>query len=196
MSETLEWIRLHWVELAGACLGLWSIYLQILRKPLYWPVSIVMVILYIFVYFHARIYADMSFQFYYLAISIYGWYYWITHKRAEKETVESDISRITRLTFWSIVIFCTVVFVALGLVLSEFTDSDVPWCDALTTSLSFAATWLLARKVLENWLFWIVVDSVSVAIYIYKGLYPTAFLFTVLTALAFVGYFKWKKEIH
>jgi len=195
MPEIAEWIRLHWVELSGAILGLWSIYLQIVRKPLYWPVSIVMVILYIFVYYNAGIYADMSFQFYYLAISIYGWYYWLTHKRYDSGVKGSDISRISRKMLLVIVPAIVVAFVALAIILSEFTDSTVPLLDAFTTALSFAATWLLARKILENWLLWIVVDSVSVGLYIYKELYPTAILFMVLTILAFVGYSKWKREL-
>ncbi|HOL98307.1 MAG TPA: nicotinamide riboside transporter PnuC, partial [Bacteroidales bacterium] len=79
------------------------------------------------------------------------------------------------------------------LILKNFTDSDVPLGDAFTTALSFTATWLLAKKYIENWFFWIVVNIVSTILYVYKGLYPTVVLFTILTLLAFVGYHKWKK---
>ena len=77
----------------------------------------------------------------------------------------------------------------------KFTDSKVPVGDAFTTALSITATWLLARKILENWLFWIVVDLISTILYVYKSLYPSAILFFVLTVLAVIGYFKWKKAL-
>jgi nicotinamide mononucleotide transporter len=88
-----------------------------------------------------------------------------------------------------------VLFFFIAWILVSFTNSDLPYWDSFTTALSFVATWMLARKVLENWLIWIVVDAVSVGIYIYKGLYPTAVLFIFLTLLAFVGYRKWKKDL-
>ena len=90
----------------------------------------------------------------------------------------------------SILLFAIIYFI-----LKYFTDSDVPLGDAFTTALSFVATWLLARKILENWIFWIIVDMVSTGLYVYKGLYATAVLFFVLTFLAFIGYYKWKKSL-
>ena len=79
--------------------------------------------------------------------------------------------------------------------LTAFTDSDLPGWDAFTTALSFTATWMLARKKLENWLVWIVVDAVSAVIYVYKGLYATSVLFLFLTGLAWVGYRQWAKTM-
>ena len=73
--------------------------------------------------------------------------------------------------------------------------TDVPVIDALVTSLSFIATWLLAKKKIENWVFWIVVDAACVGVYIYKELYATILLFSVLTVLAFIGYYQWKKHL-
>lgn len=76
-----------------------------------------------------------------------------------------------------------------------FTNSDVPWIDSLATALSFVATWMLARKKIENWLFWIVADVLSIGLYWYKAMYPTLALFIVLVVLAFVGYFRWRKDL-
>ena len=91
-------------------------------------------------------------------------------------------------------------FVALFFIIAwfliQFTNSDLPYWDSFTTSLSFVATWMLARKKIENWLVWIVVDAASVGIYIYKDLYPTAILFFCLTLLAIVGYRKWKLDLN
>jgi len=97
---------------------------------------------------------------------------------------------------WSVFIFITVILsVIIGFILDNYTDSPVPYWDAFTSSGSVVATWMLARKYLENWLFWIIVDFVSMGIYIYRDLYPTVLLFFVYTSMAFIGYINWKKDL-
>ena len=81
-------------------------------------------------------------------------------------------------------------------ILVNFTDSDIPYWDAFTTAFSITATWMLARKIIEHWLIWIVVDLVSAGLYIYKGLYPTTVLFLVFTILAIMAYVEWKKDLN
>jgi nicotinamide mononucleotide transporter len=78
--------------------------------------------------------------------------------------------------------------------LGRYTDSPIPFGDAFTTSLSIIATWMLARKKIEQWLIWIFIDLVSVGLYLYRGLYPTVFLFLVYTIMAGIGYLEWHKE--
>ncbi len=194
MIQITDWIVANWDELAATVLALIGIFLQIKQNPWYWMTSIFMVSLYIYVFYRSGFYADMSFQFYYLVISIYGWYYWVSGKQKAKEKKINT----TKLTIkqWIISFGSAIlIFAIIYLLLTKFTNSQVPVGDAFTTSLSLVATWLLARKILENWLFWIVVNVVSTGLYIYKGLYLTAFVFTVLTIMAFVGYFKWKSTI-
>lgn len=194
MDNFISWVLENWIEITAAILGLIGIFLQIKQNPWYWLTSIIMVILYMFVFFQSKFYADMSFQFYYLIVSIYGWYYWIKHKNV-KDSSEIQTTNLN-LKGWLISIFSSAIFfILIYLILNHLTDSDVAMGDALTTSLSIVATWLLARKILENWIFWIIVDFISTALYIYKGLYPTAILFSVLTILAVYGYFKWKKTL-
>ena len=189
----IEWLSANYIEVIAASLGFIAIYLQIKQKIWYWPVSIILVSLYIIVYIRARLYADMSLQVYYLVISFYGWHHWLFGKR----DVQNDKLAIT---FTSrrlgIILFLVSIalFFSIAAVLIHFTDSDLPYWDAFTTALSFVATWMLARKIIENWLVWIIVDAISIGIYIYKELYPTTILFTVLTILAVVGYIAWKKD--
>jgi nicotinamide mononucleotide transporter len=78
--------------------------------------------------------------------------------------------------------------------LVRFTDSPVPWLDAFTTSLGIVATWMIARKILENWIVWIIADIVCIGLFYYRGLYPSILLFLVYTFLAVFGYFEWKNE--
>jgi len=190
----IDWFFRNWVEVAGALTGLVAIYFQIKEKVIFWPVSLVNVILYIFVYFSARLYAEVSLQLYYLVVSIYGWYLWQNGglKGSKKELPVTSCSRI-------LLIKLGVAFVLLSIfmafLLHNYTNTDVPVIDALVTSLSFIATWLLAKKKIENWIVWIFVDASCVGVYIYKELYATIVLFAVLTVLAFIGYNQWKKHL-
>jgi nicotinamide mononucleotide transporter len=88
-----------------------------------------------------------------------------------------------------------IYFILLG-ILIKFTDSDVPVMDSLTTALSIIATWMLAKKYIDHWLIWIFVDLFSSGLYVFKNLWPTAFLFFVYTIMALVGYFEWKKDLN
>ena len=190
----LDWLIKNWIEVAGALTGLVAIYFQIKEKVIFWPVSIVNVGLYIFVYFSSRLYAEVSLQSYYLVMSLYGWYYW-SKGGALSERKILPVTRCGNKLLIKLGAIFILVFTGMAYLLHRFTNTDVPVIDAFVTSLSFIATWLLAKKKIENWIIWIVVDSVSVGIYIYKGLYATIVLFAVLTVLAFVGYYQWKRHL-
>ncbi|HOL74040.1 MAG TPA: nicotinamide riboside transporter PnuC [Bacteroidales bacterium] len=186
---------MHWIEIIAATLGIIAIYFQIKVKPFYWVISLVVSSMYIIVYFSAKLYADMSMQFYYVGMSIYGLYVWLSGNYSSDKKI-IHISKIKDLKSWLLIALISALsFFIIGYILKNFTDSNVPWWDSFTTSLSFVATWMLARKKIENWLVWIVVDATSVALYIYKQLYPTTILFIILTLLAIVGYFQWKREL-
>jgi nicotinamide mononucleotide transporter len=195
LDVIFSWIGDNYFELIAAGLGFIAIFLQIRQNVWYWMVSIIMVSMYIYIYIDAKLYADMSLQVYYLVISIYGWYMWLfgstinDHKTSLRVSSTSSRLRVI-LSLLSIVLFFLIAWF-----LIHFTNSDLPYWDSFTTSLSFIATWMLARKKIENWLIWIVVDAVSVGIYIYKELYPTAVLFLFLTVLAWVGYRQWQKDL-
>jgi nicotinamide mononucleotide transporter len=186
---------LHWIEIIAASLGIIAIYFQIKVKPFYWVISLLVSSMYIIIYFLAKLYADMSMQFYYVGMSIYGLYVWLSgNNNSDKKTI--PISKIKDLKSWLLIALISALsFFIIGYILKKFTDSNVPWWDSFTTSLSFVATWMLARKKIENWLIWIVVDATSVVLYIYKQLYPTTILFIILTLLAIVGYFQWNREL-
>jgi nicotinamide mononucleotide transporter len=87
------------------------------------------------------------------------------------------------------------IYFSILFILVKFSNSDVPVIDSLTTSFSIVATWMLARKYIENWIIWIFVDFASVGLYIYKSLWPTVILFAIYTVMAFFGYFEWKKDL-
>jgi nicotinamide mononucleotide transporter len=194
MNSVFLWLTQHYFELIAAILGFIGIFFQIKQNPWYWLISIFMVSMYIFVYIDAKLYADMSLQVYYLIMCFYGWYNWVFGRSTSRREA-LKVSRLKKRYYLIITTLGIILFVFISQVLIFFTDSDLPYWDSFTTSLSFIATWMLAKKILENWLLWIIVNVCSVGIYIHKDLLPTSLLFVVLAILAVVGYNTWKKDI-
>lgn len=202
----LELIKTYGVGAAGTVASLVYLYYSIREKVWLWPWGIIASTLSIWVFFTSRLYADMSLQFYYLIISFYGWWYW-TSSTALKEKDEVPIVNVTsRQSLWLLitggVVYAVLVVALLKVPLwLDIAGSEMPWLDAATTAASFMATWMLARKIIEHWLVWIVVDVVSMAMYFYKArmydnsadLYFYTFLFLVYTLGAYWGYRQWEK---
>ena len=133
-------------------------------------------------------YADTAINIYYLVIAIYGWFSW---RYGNKEKQELQITHITLRQGVAMVALYAVMQVAVWLALKHFTDSDVAWFNALTSALSIVGMWMLARKYVEQWLVWIVVDALSAGLYVYKELYFTAGLYALYTVIAYFGYKEW-----
>lgn len=189
----LTYITQNYIEIAGTILSLIYIFLSIRQRSSMWIFGFLCSLLYIVVFFRSKFYADMSLQFYYLFISIYGWISWKTGKaRQGKELPVKNTNRKQAfyLTLASIAIFLLYYFV-----LSEYTDSPLPLADSFTTALSIIATWMLAKKMIEHWILWWVIDGLSAGLYIYKGLYSTSALFLVYTVMAVIGFAQWRKAI-
>jgi nicotinamide mononucleotide transporter len=194
LQEILFWISNNYIELLGAIFGLLYIILSIKQNIWCWPVGLITSALYIYVFFVTKFYADMGLQVYYLVVSIYGWYFWMYGGKSKKQ----DDLKISKAGFRMsayLALATVVLFGMIAFILVKFTDSEIPYWDAFTTAGSFVATWMLARKIIEHWLLWIIVDAVSLGLYIYKGLYATVILFAVYTVLAITGYIAWKKEL-
>jgi nicotinamide mononucleotide transporter len=187
-----QWIIDHYVEVCGTFTGFLYLGFSIRQHPLTWPVGLLNAVFYIFVFFSSKIYADMTLQFYYVAISIYGWWYWY-HGSASGNSLK--VTRTNTALWLKLSILFLLLFVAIAFVLIRFTDSQVPYWDAITTSLSILATWMLARKKIEHWLVWVFVDAISIGLFIVKELYPTTLLFIVYTLLAIYGYIEWEREL-
>ncbi len=179
------------LEAFASAMGIVAVYFQVKQKLAFWPLWILTAFIYIYIFFVSKLYALMSLQFYYVAISIYGWYKWVKGN-------EEDDGKINFLTFrqW-IMTLASVAFltVAFYFFLKNFTDSTVPFWDGFATALCFVASWLLSHKFLQHWLMWIVADVVSTGVYFSQKLYPTTIFFLVLTFMAVIGYFQWKKQI-
>ncbi len=184
------------IEIIGACIGLLYLYLEYKANVWLWPVGIVMSLFYVVIFFYGKFYADAAVYLYYIGANVYGLIAWHNSQRMQQENkIEDNIIHTPKRQILPLALVSVVLWLLIFLVLHKFTDSPVPWGDAFTTSLSVVAMWMLAQKQLEQWLLWVVVNAVSLCLYVWKDLYPTAVLFAVYTAVAVMGYFKWKKEM-
>ena len=185
------WFLANYIEVLGVIFSVLYLWFSIRQKILLWPTGMISAFIYMVVFFQSKFYADMGLNAYYFLISIYGWIVW--SKGHGSSGHQRPVSRIQWKTGMVLLVLTVPAFLGIGIILEKYTDSPVPYWDALTTALSFAATWMLARKILEHWLLWIMVDAISLVLYLYRGLYPTMILFAIYTILAIVGYIEWKK---
>jgi nicotinamide mononucleotide transporter len=192
----LAWTAENWVEIVGAVLGIAYIFFSIKQHRVTWILGFLTSVFYIYVFFVSKFYADMALQGYYVFISIYGWLLWVRGDRKNGTIVAVKVSNWSIGLIWKLLLVSALLFGALWFLLKFATDSPVPVGDAFTTALSIVATWMLAKKIIEHWLIWVVVDAVSLALYLYKGLYATSILFAVYTLAAIWGYYEWKKDLN
>lgn len=190
----MEWLLANWLELFGTLSALIYLYFSIKQNVWLWPLGFIASAVYTVVYLKSGFYADMVLQVYYLVISVYGWYHWV-FRGDQNKSRELPVTKLDKKLGLLLLLISLLLFVLIAFVLNYFTNSDVPIGDALTTAFSVTATWMLARKIIEHWLIWIVVDALSMGLYVYKGLYLTAGLFMVYTIMAVVGYYQWRKTI-
>jgi nicotinamide mononucleotide transporter len=188
------WLADNYIEIMGVVTSLVYLYFSVKQRIWLWPFGILSSGLFVYIFYHTKFYAGMSLQAYYLVISTYGWYHW-THGVKEGDSPQIPVIRLTHRTGLLSAVFFIVLFIAAALILDGFTNSDVPWGDSFTTAGSIIATWMLARKILEHWLLWVIIDGVAVTLYLYKGMYPTVLLYLVYTVIAIVGFYQWRKSL-
>ncbi len=186
---------MNWLEILGTIVGVVYLYLEYRASVWLWVASIVMPAIYLFVYYDAGLYADFGISIYYLVASIYGLVCWLKgHRKEGKEDTENiKIVHTPVAAYGWLLGIIVLLFLLIGYILREFTDSTVPWADAFTTALSIVAMWMLAKKYLEQWLIWIVADVACAALYGYKGLWFTAGLYAAYAVIAVFGYRKWRQ---
>jgi nicotinamide mononucleotide transporter len=192
MNLPEPWL-LEWSPLEGiaAVFGVISVYLSTRQNIWSWPTAIVNVGLYTIVFYQGRLYGQMGLQPIYLALSAYGWYQWL-HGGAQR--TELRVSRASPRLLATVGVLNLAAWIALAAILRR-TDAVLPWLDALLTTTSLVAQWMMTRKILENWVLWIAVDLVYVPMFISQGLYATAMLYAAFLVLALRGVVEWRRSI-
>ncbi|EDY82112.1 nicotinamide mononucleotide transporter PnuC subfamily [Verrucomicrobiia bacterium DG1235] len=186
------------VEWLGTATGLVGVYLSIKEKALAWLFYILCYTLYAYLSYSAGLYAALVLNACFIPISIYGWQQWSKTTRSKNGDLAEKELPISPLRggplAWAIAI-AIVGTVAVGTLLSRYSEGTAPYLDAFATTLSFLAQWMLGRKYIENWLVWIAADIAFVVLWGSQGYWVAVAMFLVFTVLALVGYASWKKEM-
>lgn len=185
-------------EFIAVIFGIGSVWYARKESILVYPVGIVSVVIYVFICFNARLYADAGINLFYFVMSVYGWYHW-THKNGHTETREISVNS-TKEQILGIVLTIVSFFLILALIWLfnrddvVYMNSYVPYVDSLTTAIFLIGMWLMALKRIENWLYWIIGDLIAIPLYFGKGLVFTSFQYLVLLIIAIWGYIEWRKR--
>ncbi|KRB93761.1 nicotinamide riboside transporter PnuC [Noviherbaspirillum sp. Root189] len=179
------------LELVSFLLAMLTVVLDIRLVHWAWLFAIASSATYAVVFYGARLYGDMGLQWVFIATSAWGWYQWL---RGRGTGTGLRVSRLTVAGRWWALAAWAVGFVLLSLFLKSYTDTDVPYIDGFLTAGSLVGQLLLARKKVENWHVWIVVDLLYVGLYVYKDLMLTAVLYALFVVLACVGLRAWNRR--
>ena len=203
----MEFIIAHWLDIVTTILGLAYILFEYKASPWMWLVGFLMQLLGIILYYQKGLYADCGMEFYYLVMTIYGYWRWVYGaKRERKElrnnaTTESAVPSPLPIRHFPkklILPWLLIIAAVWGIIywlLVTFTNSNVPLADSFTTALSIVGIWALAHKYLEQWFIWIAVDVVTCALYFYKDIPFKASLYGLYVIIAIAGYINWQKKM-
>lgn len=187
------------LEYVGLLVSFLYLYFEFKQKQVMWLFSILCSMIYICIYIHAKLYADMSFSCFNICISIWGLWQWkkrlserISRQPQDKQkTIE--YRRFNAKEWMQVLAAAMVTYVIIYAILNYLTDSPVPAKDAFNTTINIIGTWVLGRKAIEVWGFWFVANIFSVYLYFIRGLYPTMGLYIFYTVAAVYGFWKWKR---
>jgi len=195
--------NLPWLELVAMLLALAYVILAAQGSLWCWPAAFISTALYTIVFYDVLLLMDSALNVYYLVMAVYGYWAWRKNPStnaqspnvpSSKNQPNSSLTIVAWQASWHLraCLILTVISLALGYVMANYTPAVFPYLDTFTTVFAVFATYLVVQKVLENWLYWIVIDFVSIYLYVEKGLMPTAILFMIYVVIAAYGYLKWQ----
>lgn len=183
------------LEIIAVIFGFLSVWYSKQENILVYPTGIISTVIFVYLLWQWQLLGDMMINFYYASMSIYGWYVWT------RKVDAVHFTPVTRTTFkekiWSFLIFVsTLLFVYAVYVAFDKWNNWTAYVDTITTAIFFVGMWLMARKKIENWIYWIIGDLISVPLYFYKGLTFTSLQYLLFTIIAVFGYFAWKRSLN
>jgi nicotinamide mononucleotide transporter len=179
------------LEIVATTTGLLCVWLTARQNIWAWPIGLVNVGCFFFMFLEVKLYADMMLQVLFFLLSVYGWIVWLTKREGAMVRPTRSIKKGLAVVLG---VLAMVVTLSWGYLLHAHTDASIPYADAFVATLSLIAQYLLSSKILQNWLVWIAVDVLSIGLYAYKELYALAFLYVIFLGIAMSGYISWKRE--
>lgn len=180
------------IEFFALVFGIIAVYFNTKEIVWGWPTGIVGVVLSGIIFYDARLYADLGLHVVYFILGFYGWYQWLY---GGKNQSVRKVSTLSYLSLIWLVLLGAVGTVLIGYFFDNYTDADLAYWDAFTTSYSLVGQYMLAKKKIENWMLWLVVDAFAAGIYWYKDLYMLALLYFLYLGLATYGFINWRKSM-
>ena len=178
------------LEIFAVIFGFLSVWFSKNNNVLVFPTGLVNTSIFVYLLFKWELLGDMVINAYYFIVSIYGWYYW-TRKNNNEYTPVTKLN-ISDKKIMLLIAFLSCLFVSLMYTYFDKWSGVVSYVDILTTSIFFVGMWLMAKRKIESWIYWIIGDIISVPLYLYKGLAFTSFQYFIFTFIAIAGYYKWK----
>jgi nicotinamide mononucleotide transporter len=178
-------------ELTAAALAIAYVLVAIRASPWCWPLAIASSAIYVYVFAGARLYMDGVLNVFFAAMAVYGWFQW---RRGGPDRGALPISHAPARVHAAVLSVLVALTLVSGMLLARYTNQAWPYVDSFIAWASVATTWLAARKLLENWLYWVAIDALAIPVYVNRGLNATAVLFGVYVVLALVGWASWQRE--
>ena len=182
-----------WLEIGAFAVSLAMVAANMRVHPVAWPLAIAASLAYGLLFAQSRLYGEASLQLFFVAVSLWGWWQWVRGRGVDGQPLR--VHRLSRAQRAATLGATLAAWPLLGLVLARFTDSDVPFFDALPTVGSLTGQLLLARKAIENWPVWLAVNLVSVALFATKGLWLTVLLYALFALLSVIGWRAWRQRL-
>ena len=181
-------------EVVGVLLGLASVWYAKQNKIAVYPTGMISTAIFVYLLWKWMLLGDMLINAYYFIMSAYGWYFWLQKKAGEEVNPIASITK-NETTLSSLLFFFTLLGVYQLYRAFDMWESWTAYVDTFTTAIFFVGMWLMARRKIEHWIFWIVGDLISIPLYFYKGLTVTSFQYIIFTIIALQGYRAWKQEL-
>jgi nicotinamide mononucleotide transporter len=188
----MRWMVDNYIEIIASVLGIVGVILAIRQNIWNWPVGLLNVLLTLVVCFISKLYADVVLQVFYVVMTLYGWYYWIY---GGEKKFELPVRKIRSRELIIMAVIGILGSWLTGFIFARYTPATYPYWDSVLMVWSLIATYAMAKKIIEQWIMWIIIDLAYIPLYFCKNLFAFAMLSLIFTILAFYGYFAWKKEM-
>ena len=182
-----------WLEILAFVLSIAMVLANLRVKVVGWPLAIASSLLYALLFVDSKLYGEAALQLFFVVIALWGWWQWLRSRGGDGAALAVHL--LTARQRWAALAATLLAWPVLALALRQWTDSDVPWLDALPTVASITGTFMLGRKAIENWAVWLAVNVFSVGLFAFKGLWLTVLLYAVFAVLSVVGWRAWQRML-
>jgi nicotinamide mononucleotide transporter len=191
----LAYLAANWLEVIGLISGLLCVWLLIRENILTFPIGLIYAVVTVIVVARANLFADVILNLYYVLMNAYGWYFWTYGDRDRRSSKVLLVAWVPKAQWLAIAAILIAGTLLMGLFFATQTSADLPYPDSFTTVASFVAMWMSAKKYLESWVLWLVIDVVQVGLYVIKGIEAYALLYLVYLFMAVYGWMSWRRHL-